>query len=118
MVMVNLGSTDNSRYTGYREITDRDVLDLQCIFLISPQKHMLWVLIRSTSASASKEYPQHMFLWRNKKNTNTFGLKKKNILLGAIALLAGLHSAVDNVPNCRSSGCKFISQLDHIQGLP
>ena len=30
MVMVNLGSTDGSRYTGYREITDRDVLDLQC----------------------------------------------------------------------------------------
>ena len=33
MVMVNLGSTDDSRYTGYREITDRDVLDLQCIKL-------------------------------------------------------------------------------------
>ena len=30
MVMVNLGSTDDLRYTGYREITDRDVLDLQC----------------------------------------------------------------------------------------
>ena len=30
MVMVNLGSTDDSRYTGYREITDHDVLDLQC----------------------------------------------------------------------------------------
>ena len=29
------------------------------IFLISPQKHMLWVLIRSPSAS--NEYPQHMF---------------------------------------------------------
>ena len=39
------------------------------IFLISPQKHMLWVLIRSAS-------PHHMFLWRNKKNINTFGLKK------------------------------------------
>ena len=24
----------------------------------------------------SNEYPQHMFLWRNKKNINTFGLKK------------------------------------------
>ena len=31
MVMVNLGSTDDSQYTGYREIMDRDVLDLQCI---------------------------------------------------------------------------------------
>ena len=28
--MVNLGSTDDSRYTGFREITDCDVLDLQC----------------------------------------------------------------------------------------
>ena len=35
MVMVNLGSTDDSRYTGYREITDRDVLDLQCSFIPS-----------------------------------------------------------------------------------
>ena len=24
---------------------------------------------------ASNEYPQHMFLWRNKKNSNIFGLK-------------------------------------------
>ena len=24
----------------------------------------------------SNEYPQHMFAWRNKKNINTFGLKK------------------------------------------
>ena len=39
------------------------------IFLISQRKHMLWALIRSASASASNEYPQHMllcFLWRNK----------------------------------------------------
>ena len=34
------------------------------IFLISPQKHMLWVLIRSASAN---EYPRRMFLWRNKR---------------------------------------------------
>ena len=39
-------------------------------FLISRRKHMLWVLIRSTS-------PQHMFLSRNKKNIATFLLKKK-----------------------------------------
>ena len=25
---------------------------------------------------ASNEYQQHMFLWRNKKKINTFGLKK------------------------------------------
>ena len=33
------------------------------IFLISPQKHMLWVLIKRAKPN---EYPQHMFLWRNK----------------------------------------------------
>ena len=44
-------------------------------FLISGGKRMLCVLIRST-ASASNEYPQHMFLSRNKKNIDTFLLKK------------------------------------------
>ena len=29
---------------------------------------------------ASNEYPQHMFSWRNKKNINTFGLKKKHLI--------------------------------------
>ena len=33
-------------------------IQIKCFFFF-PQKHMLWVLIRSTS--------QHMFLWRNKK---------------------------------------------------
>ena len=28
------------------------------------------------SRGASNEYPQHKFLWRNKKNANTSGLKK------------------------------------------
>ena len=27
-------------------------------------------------SGATNEYPQHMFSWRNKKNINTFGLKK------------------------------------------
>ena len=31
LLMVNLGSMDDSRYTGFREILDHDVLDLQCI---------------------------------------------------------------------------------------
>ena len=39
---------------------------------------MLWVLIRGRGAS--NEYPQSMFSWRNKKNINTFGLKKKILL--------------------------------------
>ena len=57
-------------------------------FLITGQKHMLWVLIRSASLrcfwyslevprrGASNEYPQHMFSLRNKKIINTFWRKK------------------------------------------
>ena len=44
-------------------------------FLISLQ-NMLWVLIRSALPGSSNEYPQHMFLLRNKKNIDTFWLKK------------------------------------------
>ena len=36
------------------------------IFLISPQKHMLAVLIRKPHQDPSNEYPQNMFLRRNK----------------------------------------------------
>ena len=32
--MENLGAVADSRCTGFREITDRDVLDLQCIIFI------------------------------------------------------------------------------------
>ena len=52
MVMVNLGSTDDSRYTGYREITDRDVLDLQCsskVLFSNTLAHYLKVKVRSRS---------------------------------------------------------------------
>ena len=49
---------------------------------------MLLVHIRSASPEAPRqgatnEYPQHMFLWRNKKNINNFQLKKST-LSGAI----------------------------------
>ena len=33
-LMENLGAMAYSRYTGFREITDRDVLELHCIQLI------------------------------------------------------------------------------------
>ena len=45
------------------------------IFLISPWKHMLWVLIRSASEGASNEYHNICVLWRNMKNIGTFQLK-------------------------------------------
>ena len=64
------------------------------IFLISPQKHMLWVLIRSimlrrlswVPTTYCHEYPQHMFSWRNKKNiySNTphiYALERKYIFI-------------------------------------
>ena len=33
LVMENLGAMAYSRYTGFREITDRDVLELHCILM-------------------------------------------------------------------------------------
>ena len=52
LLLENLGAMAYSRYTGFREITDRDVLELHCIvklgftgvfsiFLISAPKHRL-----------------------------------------------------------------------------
>ena len=36
-------------------------------FLVSPWKHMLWVLIRSPQLRRFKWIPKQMFSWRNKK---------------------------------------------------
>ena len=47
------------------------------IFLISPQKHVVWYSLEMPYQGASNEYPQHMYLLRNKKNINNFWLKKK-----------------------------------------
>ena len=32
------------------------------------QKHMLWYSLEAPLQGASNKYPQHIFLWRNKKN--------------------------------------------------
>ena len=47
--------------------------------LISPRKHMLWYSLEAPRRGASNEYPQHIFSLRNKKNINTFGLKKSGL---------------------------------------
>ena len=52
-------------------------------FLISTPIDMLWVLIRSAllRQGTSNEYPQHLFLWRNKKKTSVLSLiEKKSVL--------------------------------------
>ena len=40
--MENLGAMAYSRYTGFREITDRDVLELHCIVICTQSKHLLF----------------------------------------------------------------------------
>ena len=45
------------------------------IFLISPQKHTLWVFIRSASSRRFEWVSQRIFSWRNKKNINNFWSK-------------------------------------------
>ena len=46
---------------------------------ISPRKHMLWYSLEAPRRGASNEYPQYMFLRRNKKNINTFWIEKKRL---------------------------------------
>ena len=55
--MENLGAMVDSRYTGFREITDRDVLALHCIRSISRHRlsELMFVLIwRQNSATFVK----------------------------------------------------------------
>ena len=51
------------------------------IFLISRQLHMLWYSLEVPRQGASNEYPQHMFLLRNKKDISIFRMKKLPYLL-------------------------------------
>ena len=51
------------------------------IFLISQRKHILWYSLEVPRRGASNEYPQHMFLSRNKKDISIFRMKKAPYLL-------------------------------------
>ena len=51
------------------------------IFLTSRQKHMLLYSLEAPRWGASNEYPQHMFLLRNKKDISIFRMKKAPYLL-------------------------------------
>ena len=51
------------------------------IFLISRQIHMLWYSLEAPRLGASNEYPQHMFLLRNKEDISIFRVKKAPYLL-------------------------------------
>ena len=52
------------------------------IFLLIPRrKHMLWYSLEAPRRGASNEYPQHMFLLRNKKDISIFRTKKAPYLL-------------------------------------
>ena len=51
-------------------------------FLISPRKHMLWVLGEALLVST-----HNMFMWRNKKNIIFWGLKKSASTTAMVLLL-------------------------------
>ena len=51
LLMKNLGAMADSRYTGFREITDRDVLDLQCTY---DKYGMLYVLFTGVVVAHSQ----------------------------------------------------------------
>ena len=67
-------------------------------FLISPWKHLLWYSLEEPRLGASKEYPQNIFLWRNTKNINTFGLKKHLIKSYAFLSTSGKHAYIILTP--------------------
>ena len=61
LILYPHGTSQTSRYDTFQpKSTD--------VFLISPQKHMLWYSLEVPNWGTSNEYPQHMFSWRNKKN--------------------------------------------------
>ena len=51
------------------------------IFLISRRIHKLWYSLEAPCRGTSNEYPQHMFLLRNKKDISIFRMKKVPYLL-------------------------------------
>ena len=75
------------------DLRKREALDKRVIIYIDPDKNGYLVNIFSSFSmktccgysleafpqGASNEYPQHMFSWRNKKNINTFELKKSSL---------------------------------------
>ena len=64
---------------------------------------MLWYSLEAPCQGTSNEYPQHMFLWRNKKNINTFELKKSTLSRAKISSEANW------------SGSTLFSKAGHIQ---
>ena len=54
------------------------------IFLISPLKHMLLYPLEAPRRGASNEYPQHMFLWKNKKDISIFRMKKSALSVAGL----------------------------------
>ena len=56
--MENLGAMAYSRYTGFREITDRDVLELHCIH---KEKRLNYLQTVETLLSAASDLGLHCF---------------------------------------------------------
>ena len=82
------------------------------IFLISPRKHMLWYSLEAPHQGASNEYPQHIFLWRNKKDINTFGMKKASYQ--ELCLLSMWRSVASSA-NPKCAQWRFWSDCTNVQ---
>ena len=59
-------SLEAPRIAPDKELFSTKIID---IFLICPRNHMLWTALEMPWRGASNEYTQHLFSWRNKKNT-------------------------------------------------
>ena len=83
-------------------------------FLISPWKHMLWVLIRNTSPRHFWWVPHYMFLWRNKKNIYLIPLLSRAMISFGSGAGWGI---CDNLLNCTCIMCHIMTKVDfgHMQ---
>ena len=60
--------SDMSRYRYLKVFRYNEIMRVDCIFFLTfSQNHMLWYSLEVPHLDNSNEYPQHIFLWRNKK---------------------------------------------------
>ena len=67
-----------------------------------------------TYVVGTHEYPQHMFLLRNKKDINTFRLEKKKALSGAMGRCEKKHELGHSISYIRPQ-CRHISAFASMQ---
>ena len=74
---------------------------------------MLWDSLEAPRRGASNEYPQHMFLSRNKKNIDTFWLKKSAVSRAMIIYFSSYSKKKEMLLDNEGFGAVNEQQLYH-----